>query len=360
MAAPSALSMSSLQPPVFQNTLGIPAWNLMPAGSHSQPGVGQASAPVPGSQGAGTSFITEIPVVYNVSLRRDDQYNKYIESADLLFRIRPVGDRMAQDELRSKCHRVLNLASLNDWLRKMCQAAETTAEGLLQTPNNPLAPLMAGKEAVLNAALFPLDADKQSTFSHNDALALQFLTAEGIQRALCYLGPNASQSNLVRQQDIREGSLSASQGHTEVAVGSRGPFDVRNVWGGKATLGKYLWLQIRRDDEGARSTKLGGLSRMGQFEVKPWVSDTDCDRRVDGAALSYTGYAGYSERCVNILVGQVVMRGRRTVRDDRVLEQASNTGTKRDVEQAYLRAQTLEVLKVAVAPSWGGLYVQWA
>ena len=152
--------------------------------------------------------------------------------------------------------------------------------------------------------------------------------------------------------------MSVKNGHTEVAFGARGPFDVRNVWGENATYGKFLWLQIRRGvkDEDVISTTPGTIRRAASFQVVPYVS-RERDMRVENDALSYTGYTGFEERCVNLLVGRVVDVGRRTVRDQAMIEQAQGLTAKKDLDLSYHQSQGLEMLKVAVAPQWGGRFV---
>lgn len=344
----------TMPPPVFRPTLGISAWDLMPASTHSQPGPGQVTAVTPGSHGPGQSFISEIPVTYNaIALGDSDQahsYNKYLEAADMIFRVMPPAERYEQLELRTERVRLMNLYCLNKWLNEKCGEAVQAANAL---PAGAYNNVFDKPEIALDALLKSgNDLDKENRSK------LRFLTANGIAKAIRKLGPGAGQANLMRQQDIREGSYSAANNTTGIAIGARGPFQVRNVWGERATHGKFLWLQIRRVDKGERSTT-GNIKRAGSFQVVPYVSE-DRDMRIAPKDLRYQSYTGDWERCINLLVGQVVDIGRRTVRDQLMLKQAAGLTDDRNLDTSYHQTQGLELIMVAVAPQWHGMFLTFA
>lgn len=315
------------------------AWPMPGPGYSFASPMTPASVPVTAegfNQPSGASWESDVPVMAN-SRVAPSPYAQYLEAGDLVLALDAVPEsrdavRLAKEEMVQ----ALNVAAANDWLRKQCAQCNDWLDKNLPAGD----PLRTASEFVFDAAL----ADPASFFGQQSPSVralLAYRTGHGIMSRLRLLGPNMTQSNMVTSTDLIGGSsLSADHGDTQVAWVVRGSAKTRNIWGPLATVGRHLWLALRRTDDDV-------------FQLETYMNKNFGDV-VDQAALMYAGRDGRLERAACYYVGRVSVRGRVTARDAFALKRAidgSNLG------EAHKLASMLELFDITVAPRRHGTYM---
>jgi hypothetical protein len=191
-----------------------------------------------------------------------------------------------------------NLYTVNYWLRKRCRDAYAKS-----TPA-----LLARSEFAWSTFY----AERPDLPNDEEFMRNHYLSATGIMRRIFFLGPNITQSNLLRSHPISGGSMSADADTTQIAWVARGPTKIHNYWGSDATMvGKHLWLVLRREPHAG-----------APFQFVPWVSESGFSTTVDDArAVQYFGHTGAVEEAPAIYVGMVIaLEGRKPRTRESALE----------------------------------------
>lgn len=287
------------------------------------------------NQPQGASWESDVPVMGN-SRVAPSPYAKFIEGGDLVWALDAVaGTRDAKRLHEEERVQAMNAACVNDWLRQQCQLCNAWLDKNL----------LAG-DPLRTACEFEFDRqlNDPATFIGGQAPAVRALlayrTGHGIAARLRLLGPNLTQANMVTTTDFSRGSsLSADQGDTQIAWVARGSSKTRNIWGARATVGRHLWMVLRRD------------AAADVFQLEPYHNDNFSDV-LDQAQVMYAGRDGRMERAAAYYVGKVSVRGTVSTRDAFALQRAISGA---DLAESHKMCNMLELFDVTVMPRRHGL-----
>jgi hypothetical protein len=344
--------MASFFPPLSSSNLMPPPSSVLPFQPLPVPGAGytfpafgqRPVVPDPNSeamQPTGSMWHSDAPTTGSAALVNADT-NKYLEGGDLLFSIRtPAMQRELSlgNLARQRKMTAFNLPALNKWL------AENSLKATTMVQSKRVESLSEGQ---LELALAEGGQLAGATLQEKETLA--FACAHSIASRVLFLGPVRNQPNLLTSIDVeRHGSISADAGDSQTTWVVQGPANVHNVWGPDAVEGVHLWLQLRR-------------TQRGVFQMLPKTASLSLESQLAPHELYYQGASGISERAVNIYVGQLVSRGRRTAHDALFLKTAINEYQSRPPSASALAdarsaSQELEHVWVMTKPRKHGLYV---
>lgn len=319
-------------PPTFS------AWPMPGPGYSFAPPTTPASVPVTAeglNQPSGASWQSDVPVMANMRVA-PSPYAKNLAAGDIVFAVDAVPEsrdaaRLAKEEMVQ----ALNVAAANSWLRQQCALCNDWIDKNLPAGD----PLRTASEFTFEAEL----ADPTSSLGQQSPSVralLAYRTGHGIMSRLRLLGPNMTQSNMVESSDVGGYSLSADQGDTQVAWVVRGSAKTRNIWGPLATVGRHLWLVLRRTEDDV-------------FQLETYTNNNFSDV-VDQGKLMYAGRDGSAERAACYYVGVVSVRGHMTARDAYALQRAID-GT--NLDEAKKLASMLEMFDITVAPRRHGTHL---